>query len=70
MKQATNEFIKNLTNVHSRKYAGFVNAKAVGVQPASGEKGGVTLVTKKSAAVQKPSAVNTTTFKGNKSVRK
>lgn len=67
---ATNEFIKNLTNIHSRKNAGFVNAKAVGVQPASGDKGGVTLITKKAAAVQKPSSVNTTTFKGNKSVRK
>ncbi|KAA8563679.1 hypothetical protein MFRU_024g01270 [Monilinia fructicola] len=56
----------NLTNKHSRKYAGFVNDKAVGVVPA--EKG-VTLITKKTSASQKPAvALNKTTF--SKSGRK
>ncbi|RAL60879.1 hypothetical protein DID88_010204 [Monilinia fructigena] len=52
--------------LHSRKYAGFVNDKAVGVVPA--EKG-VTLITKKTSASQKPAvALNKTTF--SKSGRK
>jgi len=60
----------NLKNVHSRKYAGFVNDKAVGVLPA-GEKGGVTLITKKPSQTQRPaSAAHKTTFGGNKSTRK
>ncbi|KAI4200655.1 MAG: hypothetical protein LQ350_003796 [Teloschistes chrysophthalmus] len=44
----------NLTNKHSRKYDGFVNTKAVGIQPA--EKGGVTLITKKKKHQNRPSA--------------
>ncbi|KAF5871102.1 putative 60s ribosomal protein l28 protein [Botrytis fragariae] len=56
----------NLTNKHSRKYAGFVNDKAVGVVPS--EKG-VTLITKKTSASQKPaSSLNKTTY--SKSGRK
>ncbi|KAI1618023.1 ribosomal protein L28e [Exophiala viscosa] len=42
----------NLTNKHSRKHAGFVNDKAVSVQV--NEKGGVTLLTKKSGKQHKP----------------
>jgi len=42
----------NLTNKHTRKHAGFVNDKAVSLQP--NEKGGVTLVTKKSGHSNKP----------------
>ncbi|KAL8660393.1 MAG: hypothetical protein Q9202_006594 [Teloschistes flavicans] len=44
----------NLTNQHSRKYDGFVNTKAVGVQPA--EKGGVTLITKRKKHQNRPLA--------------
>ncbi|KIW96978.1 uncharacterized protein Z519_02369 [Cladophialophora bantiana CBS 173.52] len=44
----------NLVNKHSRKHAGFVNDKAVSVQP--NEKGGVTLVTKKSGSSNKPAS--------------
>ncbi|CCU76645.1 60S ribosomal protein L28 [Blumeria hordei DH14] len=61
----------NLKNVHSRKYAGFVNDKAVGILPSEGDKGGVTLVTKKPKHSQKPaSALAKTTFGGHKSTRK
>ncbi|KAH8600785.1 ribosomal L28e protein family-domain-containing protein [Bisporella sp. PMI_857] len=60
----------NLKNIHSRKHAGFVNDKAVGVIPAAGEKGGVTLITKKGSAAQKPVASNQATFGGNKTTRK
>ncbi|KUJ20115.1 ribosomal protein L28e [Mollisia scopiformis] len=61
----------NLTNLHSRKYAGFVNDKAVGVIPAEGDKGGVTLITKKVKHPQRPvSHVHKTTFGGNKTTRK
>jgi len=61
----------NLLNVHSRKHAGFVNAKAVSVLPAEGDKGGVTLVTKKQQHTQKPLAsAHKTTFGGNKPARK
>ncbi|KAH8821516.1 60S ribosomal protein L28 [Xylogone sp. PMI_703] len=60
----------NLTNLHSRKHAGFVNEKAVGILPA-GEKGGVTLITKKPGQIQRPGkAAITTSFGGNKSTRK
>ncbi|KAI4238883.1 MAG: hypothetical protein LQ349_000796 [Xanthoria aureola] len=56
----------NLTNKHSRKYAGFVNSKAVGVLPA--EKGGVTLITKKTKHQNRPAANrHEVTFAGNKS---
>ncbi|RDL35310.1 uncharacterized protein BP5553_07241 [Venustampulla echinocandica] len=61
----------NLTNVHSRKYAGYVNDKAVGVVPAEGDKGGVTLITKKANTTQKPaSQANKITIGANKSTRK
>merc|ERR1712225_21999 len=42
----------NLVNKHSRKHAGFVNEKAVGIQAAEGDKGGVTLVTKKQSTLK------------------
>ena len=42
----------NLTNKHSRTHAGFINEKAVGVQP--NDKGGVDLVTKKPTRSYKP----------------
>ncbi|CZR58981.1 related to ribosomal protein L28 [Phialocephala subalpina] len=61
----------NLTNLHSRKYAGFVNDKAVGVVPAESGKGGVTLITKKAKHPQRPAgAVHKTTFGANKTTRK
>ncbi|KAL7945733.1 ribosomal L28e protein family domain-containing protein [Trichoderma barbatum] len=59
----------NLTNKHSRKYAGFVNEKAVGI--AAGEKGGVVVTSKKAAAAAQPAkSVATTTIGGGKSTRK
>ncbi|KAH9887545.1 60S ribosomal protein L28 [Xylariomycetidae sp. FL2044] len=59
----------NLTNKNSRKYAGFVNPKAVGVQP--GEKGGVKVLSKKESAFQKPAkAVTETSVNGGKSTKK
>ncbi|KAH0490316.1 hypothetical protein TgHK011_001792 [Trichoderma gracile] len=59
----------NLKNVHSRKYAGFVNDKAVGVVP--NEKGGVVVISKKPAAATQPSkSVAKTTIGGGKSTRK
>ncbi|KAJ1337613.1 large subunit ribosomal protein L28e [Microdochium nivale] len=58
----------NLTNKHSRKYAGFVNDKAIGVVP--GEKGGVTVISKRAADVQKPAkCINTTNYHGGKTSR-
>ncbi|EXJ79633.1 ribosomal protein L28e [Capronia epimyces CBS 606.96] len=44
----------NLVNKHSRKNAGFVNDKAVSVQP--NEKGGVTLQTKKPGKASTPAS--------------
>jgi len=45
--------------------------QAVGVSPAEGDKGGVTLITKKTKHPQRPgSSVNKVTFGGNKSTRK
>ncbi|KAK3380319.1 ribosomal protein L28e [Lasiosphaeria ovina] len=59
----------NLANVHSRKHAGFVNEKAVGVVP--NEKGGVQVITKKAGAGNKPlTGRYTVTYGGNKSARK
>ncbi|KAI9810962.1 MAG: hypothetical protein M1827_005693 [Pycnora praestabilis] len=69
----------NLVNKHSRKYEGFVNQKvyiptpealtghlAVGIQP--GEKGGVTLITKKTKHTSRPAAnMNRITWGKNKS---
>ncbi|KAL2133673.1 hypothetical protein VTI74DRAFT_1901 [Chaetomium olivicolor] len=59
----------NLTNLHSRKFAGFANDKAVGIIP--NEKGGVQVISKKTAAANKPaSAFYKVTFGGNKTARK
>jgi large subunit ribosomal protein L28e len=61
----------NLVNIHSRKYAGFVNNKAVGVIPAEGDKGGVTLITKKGKHAQRPAShTNKIIFDRNKTTRK
>jgi large subunit ribosomal protein L28e len=48
----------NLTNKHSKKYAGFVSEKAVSVQ--AGQDGGVSLQTKKKSGSNKPSSHNNT----------
>lgn len=59
----------NLKNMHTRKYAGFVNEKAVGVVP--NENGGVKILSKKASASQKPAAnFTSTTFHGGKSARR
>ncbi|KAI9785012.1 MAG: hypothetical protein M1839_001209 [Geoglossum umbratile] len=61
----------NLTNKHSRKYGGFVNQQAIGIQP--GEKGGVVLTTKKQHTTTShtpASSVNQTSWGPNKSERK
>ncbi|KAI0195027.1 ribosomal L28e family protein [Astrocystis sublimbata] len=59
----------NLTNKHSRKYAGFVNDKAIGVVP--GEKNGVKVVSKKADAAQQPAkSLTETSYSGGKSARK
>ncbi|KAI9796814.1 MAG: hypothetical protein M1833_005957 [Piccolia ochrophora] len=59
----------NLTNKHSRKYDGFVNEKAFGLAP--GEKGGVTLKSKKVHSGNKPgSGSHEVTWGQNKSNRK
>ncbi|KAI9836686.1 MAG: hypothetical protein M1819_001322 [Sarea resinae] len=59
----------NLVNKHSRKYSGFVNDKAVGVQ--SSEKNGVTVITKRTKNVNKPaSGFNETTFSASTPSRK
>ncbi|KAF2457184.1 60S ribosomal protein-like protein L28 [Lineolata rhizophorae] len=59
----------NLRNVHSRKQAGFVNDKAIGIQP--GEKGGVKFMTKKAGKANKPaSSLQTTTLGSSTSTRK
>ncbi|KAI8634548.1 60S ribosomal protein L28 [Xylariaceae sp. FL1651] len=59
----------NLTNKHSRKWAGFVNDKAIGVAP--NEKGGVKVLSKKASASSQPSkSITETSFHGGKSTRK
>jgi len=59
----------NLVNKNTRKYAGFVNDKAVGV--VANEKGGVTVISKKTGAANKPGQGFTkTTHGGSKSSRK
>ncbi|KIV91068.1 hypothetical protein PV10_05653 [Exophiala mesophila] len=59
----------NLTNTHSRTQAGFVNDKAVSVQPT--ENGGVTVQTKKSGKANKPAShYNTHTYGKTTSNRK
>ncbi|EFX00650.1 60S ribosomal protein l28 [Grosmannia clavigera kw1407] len=58
----------NLTNEHSRKYAGFVNDKAVGV--IAGAEGGVQVITK-TKAQNKPAKSQVVSVQGaNKSARK
>ncbi|KAI9718993.1 MAG: hypothetical protein M1828_006369 [Chrysothrix sp. TS-e1954] len=58
----------NLTNKHSRKYEGFVNDQAIGVQQADNA---VKLVTKKSSHNHKPASSRATTAYGsNTSSRK
>ncbi|KAI0887410.1 60S ribosomal protein L28 [Annulohypoxylon maeteangense] len=47
----------NLVNKNSRKYAGFLNDKAIGVQPA--EKNGVKVISKKESASLKPAKSTT-----------
>ncbi|TQN64044.1 putative 60S ribosomal protein L28e [Colletotrichum shisoi] len=59
----------NLVNKHSRKYAGFVNDKAIGVVP--NEKGGVKVISKNQKNGNKPAQGTTeVTYGGNKSARK
>ncbi|KAK2024362.1 ribosomal L28e family protein [Colletotrichum zoysiae] len=59
----------NLVNKHSRKYAGFVNDKAIGVVP--NEKGGVKVISKNQKNGNKPSkSLTEVTYGGNKSARK
>ncbi|KAI3337402.1 60S ribosomal protein L28 [Xylariaceae sp. AK1471] len=59
----------NLTNKNARKWAGFVNEKAVGVVPT--EKGGVKVLSKKADASRQPAkAITETTYHGGKSTRK
>ncbi|KAL2160528.1 hypothetical protein VTH06DRAFT_1216 [Thermothelomyces fergusii] len=72
VKTKTGQFSRdplNLTSLHSRKYAGFVNDKAIGISP--NEKGGVKVTSKKPAAANKPaSSFYTVTYGGNKTARK
>ncbi|KAI8966866.1 ribosomal protein L28e [Daldinia sp. FL1419] len=59
----------NLTNVHSRKHAGFVNPKAIGIQAA--EKNGVKVISKKVSAAQQPAKSTTEiTHNGGQATRK
>ncbi|KAK4242433.1 ribosomal L28e protein family-domain-containing protein [Achaetomium macrosporum] len=59
----------NLTNVHSRKFAGFANDKALGIVPV--EKGGIQVISKKPASANKPaSSLYTVTYGANKTTRK
>ncbi|KAI1821773.1 60S ribosomal protein L28 [Xylaria intraflava] len=59
----------NLTNKNARKWAGFVNEKAIGIVP--GEKGSVKVLSKKASASQKPAkAITSTSYSGAKSTRK
>ncbi|KAL2108260.1 hypothetical protein VUR80DRAFT_4059 [Thermomyces stellatus] len=59
----------NLTNIHSRKYAGFVNDKAIAVN-ASGKRG-ITVVSKNAKNVNRPfKSTSSFTMGDNKSNRK
>ncbi|KAK1750715.1 putative ribosomal protein l28e protein [Echria macrotheca] len=59
----------NLTNIHSRTHAGFVNDKAVGIVP--NEKGGVQVISKKPGSANKPATgLYKVTYGKNKSSRK
>ncbi|KAH8682985.1 ribosomal protein L28e [Tricladium varicosporioides] len=60
----------NLVNIHSRKYAGFVNDKAIGVVENKDEKKGVTLITKAKATQKPAKGVVKTGLSGSKSTRK
>ncbi|EFR03304.1 ribosomal protein L28e [Nannizzia gypsea CBS 118893] len=53
----------NLVNKHSRKYAGFVNSKAVGIQ--AGENGGVTVTSKRPETSNKPGSNTYTATHGS-----
>lgn len=60
----------NLTNLHTRKYDGIVNERAIGIQPGPGNKG-VVLTTKKANKANKPgSQLQTSTFGENTGARK
>jgi len=59
----------NLMNKESRKYAGYLNSKAIGVVPT--EKGGVKVISKKESVAQKPAQSSTAVdFHGGKNARK
>jgi len=59
----------NLTNKQTRKHTGLVNPKAIGIIP--GEKGGVTLVTKKGDSSNKPgSELQCSSFSSKNGTRK
>ncbi|KAL2754666.1 hypothetical protein ACRALDRAFT_2091308, partial [Sodiomyces alcalophilus JCM 7366] len=59
----------NLRNVHSRKHAGFVHDKAIGIQ--AGETGTVQVFTKKEKKAQHPAeSLNVITFGSKSSNRK
>ncbi|EGE05724.1 60S ribosomal protein L28e [Trichophyton mentagrophytes] len=53
----------NLVNKHSRKYAGFVNSKAIGVQGA--ENGGVAVISKRPNNCNKPGSNTYTATHGS-----
>ncbi|KAI0537360.1 ribosomal L28e protein family-domain-containing protein [Xylaria digitata] len=59
----------NLTNKNARKWAGFVNDKAIGVVP--GDKEAVKVLSKKTSESNKPAkAITETVYSGGKSARK
>ncbi|EED12532.1 60S ribosomal protein L28 [Talaromyces stipitatus ATCC 10500] len=59
----------NPVNIHSRKYAGYANDKALGLQ--SSENGGVVLIAKNASNTQNPAKnIRTLTYGPNTSSRK
>ncbi|KAK2848528.1 hypothetical protein FQN49_005631 [Arthroderma sp. PD_2] len=58
----------NLVNKHSRKYAGFVNSKAIGIQ--AGENGGVAVTTKKPGNSNQPASNTVTATHGSGSANR
>ncbi|KAG9230333.1 60S ribosomal protein L28 [Amylocarpus encephaloides] len=61
----------NLTNIHSRKHAGYTNNKAVGVSEGTGKSKGVVLTTKKVKSAQQPGSGSIVVpLSGQKSTRK
>ncbi|KAM5353781.1 hypothetical protein ACJ41O_000431 [Fusarium nematophilum] len=58
----------NLTNTTSRKHAGFVNDKAIGIS--AGEKGAVVVTTKKAQPNKPAENITETSYSGAKSNRK